>query len=185
VVGTSRGGLNALKTLLAGLASDFSLPVAVVQHRDANSPPGLAQFLQQYSALPVAEVHDKDEIQAGRVYLAPPGYHLLVEESSFALSTDTPVHFARPSIDVLFESATDTFEADVIGVALTGSTEDGAAGLARIVSRGGLAIVEDPATAASPTLPAAAIAATRSHHVLPLGRIGPFLSSLLVLATPG
>jgi two-component system chemotaxis response regulator CheB len=134
--------------------------------------------LQRSSGLPVSEPDDKEPIARGRVYLAPRDYHLLIEGRHFALSTEAPVCYARPSIDVLFESAADAYGKDVIGVILTGKNRDGARGLAAIKKCGGLAVVEDPATAEAREMPEAALAATIVDRVLPLGGIALFLSSL-------
>jgi two-component system, chemotaxis family, protein-glutamate methylesterase/glutaminase len=157
VIGTSLGGLSALKQLLAGLPASFSVPVAIVQHRHKDSDELMSGFLQGYLALPLKEVEDKDEIRPGWVYLAPPDYHLLVDRGFFSLSTDPPVSYARPSIDVLFESAADAYADGVIGIILTGANQDGAEGLARVKACGGVAIVQDPRTAESPIMPEAAL----------------------------
>jgi len=178
VVGTSLGGLNALHTLLDGLPADFKVPVAIVQHRRAASDDGLSGLLQKHTALPVAEAEDKEEIVPGRIYLAPADYHLLVERGNFALSTDPPVYHARPSIDVLFESAADAYGDSVIGVILTGSNQDGALGLAAIKRRGGIAVVQDPATAESDAMPEAAIAATGTDRILMLEEIAAFIARI-------
>jgi two-component system chemotaxis response regulator CheB len=126
----------------------------------------------------VLDVEDKMTIERGRVYIAPPDYHLLVERGTFALSVDERVQFARPSIDVLFESAAHTYGAGVIGIILTGANEDGAAGLAAIKARGGVALVQDPSGAERRTMPDAAIAATVADAVLPVEEMGPFLYGL-------
>ena len=178
VVGASLGGFDALKRILAGLPAEFALPLAIVQHRGVDRGANLPALLQRYSALPVADAEDKEPILPGRAYLAPAGYHLLVEPGSFALSTEAPVLYARPSIDLLFESAADTYGAGAIGVALTGSTTDGVAGLVRIKRGGGLTIAQAPATAEAPVLPAAAVAAGAVDRVLPLDEIAPFVASL-------
>lgn len=179
VVGASLGGLDALRTLLAALPADFPLPVAIVQHVAEDAPGMLAGMLGKAARLPVFEPEDKDPIEEGHVYIAPPGYHLLVErDGTFALSADAPELFARPSIDVLFESAAEAFGPAVIGVTLTASSTDGAQGLAAIKRRGGLAIVQTPESAESPILPRAALAATRVDHVVPLREIGPLLARL-------
>ncbi len=178
VVGASWGGLRALQRVLVGLPAQFHLPVLVVQHRVAGSDESLVALLQAASALPVSEAEDRDPIRPGRVYVAPPGYHLLVDESRLALSTEGPVQYARPSIDVLFESAADACGAGVVGVVLTGTNADGARGLARIKERGGMAVVQDPATAERPQMPEAALGATLVDAILPLGEIGPFLAGL-------
>ena len=176
VIGTSLGGLQALEVLLAGL-TNFPVPVAVVQHRHKDSHK-MSTVLQQYSALPLKEVEDKEMIVPGWVYLAPADYHLLVEAGNFALSTEAPVEYARPSINVLFESAADTYAEKVIGVILTGANHDGVQGLAKIKARGGLTVVQEPATAQSRTMPEAAIAAVAVNWILKLREIAPLLVNL-------
>lgn len=178
VVGTSTGGLKALQILLAGLPEEFPLPVAIVQHRGKDSESGLCDFLRKSSSLPVTEPEDKESVLPGRVYLAPRDYHLLIENRSFALSTDWPVSYARPSIDVLFESAADEYEERAIGVILTGANQDGSRGLGKIKARGGVTLVQDPAFAACPEMPQAAIAQTEVDWVLPLEEIAPRLEEL-------
>ena len=181
VVGCSWGGLAALGRLLDHLPDGVDLPVVVAQHRGPDSLRGaLEATLRRRLERPVVEVEDKDPIAPGRVYIAPPDYHLLVEPGSFALSVDERVQHARPSIDVLFESAADAYGAGVIGVILTGANEDGAAGLARIVERGGVAIVQDPESAEARAMPDAALAATDAV-VLPLERIAPYVAELCAL----
>lgn len=183
VVGTSLGGLHALEVLLPGLPKGFPASVAVVQHRHKDSENTLSFFLQQHSSLPLKEPEDKEAIVPGQVYLAPADYHLLVEPGSFALSTEAPVEYARPSIDVLFESAAEAYAEKVIGVILTGANQDGAQGLAKIKAHGGLAVVQEPATAFSPTMPQAAIALVRVDWILPLSEIAPFVVNLCQPAT--
>ncbi len=175
VIGASLGGLRAVETLLGGLPAGFPLPVAIIQHREAGSDDRLSDLLQGHAALPVGEAEDKEAIAPGRVYLAPADYHLLVENGHFALSTEPPVWFARPAIDVLFESAAEARGAQVIGVVLSGSNEDGARGLAAVRRCGGIAVVQDPATAESSAMPNAAIAAAKPDEILPLEGIAPFL----------
>jgi two-component system chemotaxis response regulator CheB len=132
VVGASLGGLQALEVLLAGLPRNFPVPVAIVQHRHKSSDDKLRMMLQQYTPLVVIEPQDKEEIVPGCIYLAPADYHLMIEAGSdsvpypcFSLSTDAPVTYARPSIDVLFETAADTYAEKLIGVLLTGANHDG------------------------------------------------------------
>jgi two-component system chemotaxis response regulator CheB len=180
-VGASWGGLDAVGRLLADLRAGIDLPVVVAQHRHASSTPGgLADLLRLRVKRPVVDAEDKLAIERGKVYIAPPDYHLLVEHGSFALSVDERVQFARPSIDVLFESAAYAYGPGVIGIILTGANEDGAAGLATIKRRGGVALVQDPAGAVRRTMPEAAIAATVADAVLPLEEIGAFLYGLCV-----
>jgi two-component system, chemotaxis family, protein-glutamate methylesterase/glutaminase len=178
VVGTSTGGLKALQTLLSGLPAGFPLPIAIVQHRGKDFETGLCEFLSQSSSVPVVEPEDKEPLRRGHAYLAPRDYHLLIANQSFALSTDPAVGFARPSIDVLFESAADEYQERAIGVILTGANRDGARGLAAIKSRGGLTLVENPASAACPEMPEAAIAQTKPDWILPLEKIAPRLQKL-------
>jgi two-component system chemotaxis response regulator CheB len=178
VVGTSWGGLQALRCIAVALPAGFPLPVVAVQHRHRDSDILLQQLLQDRSAIPVSEVEDKEPMRAGQLYIAPPDYHLLIEEGHFALSTDPPVRFSRPSIDVTFASAAASLGAGVIGVILTGANADGAEGLRRIVDRGGRAIVQDPAGAESAIMPTAARRAVPEAEVLPLEEIGPRLVRL-------
>jgi two-component system chemotaxis response regulator CheB len=126
----------------------------------------------------VCEAGDKDRLRPGVAFLAPGGYHLLVERECLALSTEAPVAYSRPSVDVLFDSAAAAHAARVVGVVLTGSNHDGAAGLAAIVARGGRAVVQDPDTAERAAMPSAAIAAVPKATVLPLDRIGAHLARL-------
>ena len=180
-IGASWGGLEAIGRVLAELPDDLDLPIVAAQHRHPDSLEGtLAQLLRRQSARPVVDVEDKMPIEPRHVYLAPKDYHLLVERGSFALSVDERVQYARPSIDVLFESAADAYGPGVIGIILTGANEDGAAGLARIKQRGGVAIVQDPVGASRRAMPDAAIAATIADAVLPLEEIGKFVYGLCV-----
>ncbi|MGH2701817.1 MAG: chemotaxis protein CheB [Actinomycetota bacterium] len=175
VVGASWGGLQALKWLLGGLPDDFPTPIVVAQHRSTDSSDVMVRMLQGHSSLIISEASDKDAIEAGHVYIAPPDYHLLVEPGSLALSTDEFVHHSRPSIDVAFESAADAYADRLVGVILTGANTDGSAGLKRIRDEGGVTVVQDPATAARPEMPSAAMAAVKGAKVLPLRKIAPFL----------
>jgi two-component system, chemotaxis family, protein-glutamate methylesterase/glutaminase len=175
VIGASLGGLRALMTLLEGLSASFPLPIAIAQHRHREAADGLAAFLQHHSALQICEAEDKQPLAAGNVYLAPADYHLMVERGGLALSTEAPVLLARPSIDVLFETAADAYGAGVVGVILTGASDDGARGLALVKARGGLTVVQDPGSAESSVMPLAAIATTHTEHVFPLEQIARFL----------
>jgi two-component system chemotaxis response regulator CheB len=176
VVGTSAGGLAALETVVARLPRDYEIPILVVQHRSVDSEL-LGDVLQNCTRLKVQEVLDKEPIGPGTLYLAPPDYHVLVEPGELALSADEPVRFARPSIDVAFASAADVYGERLVGVVLTGANEDGAAGLRRIRERGGLALVQDPATAEVSRMPAAA-ARVPGTRVLSLEQIAAELRAL-------
>jgi two-component system chemotaxis response regulator CheB len=186
VVGTSWGGLSALHQLIAGLPRDFAIPVVAVQHRHRRSGQILTSLLQDRTSLGVCEVEDKAPIRAGNVYIAPPDYHLLIDRGFFSLSTDEPVHYSRPSIDVTFVSAADTYGDRSVGVVLTGANADGSRGLKRIADRGGLALVQSPDTAESAAMPAAAIRAVPSARVLTIQEIAATLSGLpMAHATSG
>lgn len=176
VIGASLGGGHALQTLLAHLPRDFPLPVVIAQHRSKETD--LRGFLARGLALPVVEPENGAPLLPGRVFVAPADYHLFVEESILTLSLDPPVAHARPSIDVLFQSAADAFRSQVIGVILSGTGVDGAKGLADIVRAGGMAWIQEPATAEEKGMPEAALLATQTAEVLPLSEIGPRLCGL-------
>jgi two-component system chemotaxis response regulator CheB len=179
VIGTSWGGLDALSRLLGGLHEDVHQPIVIAQHRAVESGQGmLPQLLALHTRRVVSDPDDKTPIEPDHVYLGPPDYHVLVESGHLALSTEGPVNYARPSIDVLFESAADAYGHHAVGVVLTGANQDGAAGLALLKDRGGVAIVQDPGTAARRAMPDAAIAATTADAILPLEEIPLFLYGL-------
>ena len=154
VVGGSAGAVDSLLVLLSGLPPAFRLPLAVVVHLPRDRPSGLAEALRGRSSLPVREAQDKEPTTAGTVFVAPPGYHLLLDEGpSFSLSVDEPVHYSRPSIDVLFESASTLLGQRVAGVVLSGANEDGSAGLGAICDAGGVGLIITPDEAAAPSCP--------------------------------
>jgi two-component system chemotaxis response regulator CheB len=179
VIGTSWGGLDAVSRLLDGLHDDVRQPIVVAQHRAAESEDVvLGRLLQHHTRRLVSDPDDKTPLEADHVYLGPPDYHVLIDDGHLALSTDAPVQYARPSIDVLFQSAADTYGEQTIGVVLTGANADGAEGLARIKDRGGVAIVQDPASSEKRAMPDAAIAATVADAILPLEEIPNFIYGL-------
>jgi two-component system, chemotaxis family, protein-glutamate methylesterase/glutaminase len=177
-IGTSWGGLAALTKLLGDLPTDFSIPMVVVQHRSKDSERLLVQLLQDATELRVCEIEDKDPLIAGTVHVAPANYHVLIENGYASLTIEEPVRFSRPSIDVMLTSAADTYEAAAIGVVLTGANEDGARGLAHLVKRGGIGLVQDPKTAEIPIMPQAAIRAVPTAEVLSLVDLGRRLVEL-------
>jgi two-component system chemotaxis response regulator CheB len=178
-IGTSWGGMQAVSRLLDALDERVHQPIVVVQHRSPESEDGaLAHILGSHTKRIVCDPNDKTQLERDHVYLGPPDYHLLVEDGHVALSTDEPVQFARPSIDVLFDSVADSYGERAIGVVLTGANDDGAAGLARIQERGGVVVVQEPATSERRTMPDAAIAATHADAILPLDEIPKFLYGL-------
>jgi two-component system, chemotaxis family, protein-glutamate methylesterase/glutaminase len=175
VVGASLGGLSAIIEVLSAIPSGFPTPIAFVQHRGVTDPHVLATILRRYSHLNVREPQDKEPIRSGYFYLAPADYHLIVERGEFALSTEHAVSYARPSIDVLFETAADAYGTGTIGVIMTGANHDGAAGSRRIKAVGGRLIAQDPLTAECPVMPRSAMEAAQPDRVLALQDIGACL----------
>lgn len=179
VMGTSSGGMNALKAILPALPVNFSLPVIIVQHIGNSSENYWIEHLNNSCNLRVKEADEKEKIESGNIYIAPPNYHLMVEEDeTLSLSIDKQVNYARPSIDVLFESAADVYQQKLIGIILTGSNSDGALGMKKIKTLGGLTIAENPETAHSPYMPSAAIAITEIDYILSLNEIPELLQKL-------
>jgi two-component system, chemotaxis family, protein-glutamate methylesterase/glutaminase len=172
VIGVSSGGMNAMKVMFSQLPKNFNIPIIIVQHISPRSDNQWINLLNEKSDLYIKEADEKERIEQGKVYFAPPGYHLLIERNkTFSLTIDERVNFARPSIDVLFESAAEVYKSEVIGVVLTGSNNDGTKGMKRIKEYGGLTIAQDPATAESGYMPASVIAAMQVDHILPLDDI--------------
>jgi two-component system chemotaxis response regulator CheB len=182
-IGASWGGLDALRAILRDLPAELDAAVVIAQHRSPDShPTAMRDLLGAVTRMRVIEAGDKDELRAGVAYIAAPDYHLLVEPGFVTLSTDEPVLYARPSIDVLFETAAESYRERCIGVILTGANDDGARGLARVVELGGTAIVEDPETARRDEMPRAALRATPSARSRPVAEIAPLLVDLCGLA---
>jgi two-component system, chemotaxis family, protein-glutamate methylesterase/glutaminase len=178
-IGTSWGGLDVLRVVLGDLPAGFGAAIVVAQHRSAEShPTALLDLLRAVTPLHVYEADDKDELRPGLVYVAAPDYHLMVEDGIVALTTEAPVQYARPSIDVLFESAAEAYRERLVGVILTGANDDGAQGLACIVELGGTAIVQDPESAARAEMPRAALAAVPGARVAAVEEIAPLLVEL-------
>jgi len=180
IVGSSAGGIRALGNLLAPLPNDFPLPIIVVQHLHPESESYLPKILATHCLLPVKQAEEREIIQAGSVYIAPPNYHLLIEEDrSFSLSLEPPVRYARPSVDVMFETAVYAYRDKLIGIILTGANDDGSYGVKKIKQMGGYVIVQDPRTAEAEAMPKAAIAATEVDKVLPIEQVGLYLLQLV------
>lgn len=180
VIGVSAGGLDALKRLLGALPGDFPLPIVIVQHLRSGSGSNLAECLQNFCAIHLKEADEGERLTPATAYFAPPDYHLLVEhDDTLVLSVDPPVRYARPSVDVLFESAADAFARAVIGVILTGANDDGSAGLQRIKAAGGIAIVQDPADAEVRQMPLNAVQTGPVDYVVPLAQIPKLLCALV------
>ncbi|AWM92156.1 chemotaxis protein CheB [Pseudomonas sp. 31-12] len=179
VIGASAGGVEALLNILSPLREGFLLPIIVVLHLPDERRSQLAEVFARRVAMPVVEASDKTVVEAGTVYFATPGYHLSVEQDrSFSLSLEERVHYSRPSIDFLFESAADAYGSSLAAVLLTGANRDGARGLAQVKHRGGLTIVQDPDEALVATMPQAALDLHQPDHILPLRGIGRLLVEL-------
>lgn len=176
VIGVSSGGMKALKVIFSALPSDFAVPVIIVQHIGPRSENSWIKLLNDSCSLHIKEVDEKEKVGTGNIYVAPSNYHLLIEEDkSFSLTIDERVNFARPSIDVLFESAAEAYKEKLIGIILTGSNNDGTKGVKRIKELGGLVIIQNPKTAESSYMPASAIAAIQPDYILELDQIGELL----------
>jgi len=183
VIGVSAGGFNALCHLLPLLPDNFPLAIVVLQHRgenfDVNDDDFLVTYLQRLCIMPVHEAKQRESIEAGRIYIAPAKYHLLIEkERLFSLSLEPPINFSIPSIDVLFNSASRCYKNQLIGLILTGANSDGSLGLKAIHDNGGLTLVQSPDTAEVATMPQAAINAHKVDYVLSLNDIAIFLQEL-------
>ncbi len=179
-VATSAGGLSALRELLGGLPSDFALPILIVQHLAPDHPSRLARILSSATALTVTEARDGERAQAGHAYMAPPDWHLTVDEEGCMRLTDEPrVHFSRPSADVLFASAVDTYGPGTIGVVLSGAGSDGADGAMRIREAGGTVLCSDKETSEHFMMPKAAIDRDAVDEVLPLQDIAARLLDIV------
>ncbi|WP_298670400.1 chemotaxis protein CheB [uncultured Sphingomonas sp.] len=179
VIGASAGAVEALSAILPRLPADYQLPVIVVVHVPADRRNVMAPLFQSKCRVAVREAEDKELVVGGTVYFAPPDYHLLVEvDRTLSLSADEPVLYSRPSIDVLFESAAEAYGPALAGVVLTGANQDGARGLAAVEAAGGIALVEDPASACSSAMPLAALNECRAARALSIDAIAHCLLDL-------
>jgi two-component system chemotaxis response regulator CheB len=179
VIGSSAGGLEALKKLIGGLKDDFALPMVIVQHMSPDAENYLPLFLNNIGKIKAKEADEKESPRKGTVYIAPPNYHLLLEiDRTFTLTVDERVNYARPAIDVLFETAAEAYGEQLIGIILTGANNDGTAGMNKIKEYGGMTIVQDPAEAEVNLMPLSAIQAVQIDHVLKLDVISEFLNNL-------
>jgi two-component system, chemotaxis family, protein-glutamate methylesterase/glutaminase len=179
VIGASAGALEALSIILPALPADFPLPIFIVVHVPPDKKSVLAELFQAKCSIQVSEPEDKEPVNGGTAYFAPPDYHLLIApDKSVSLSDDEPVLYSRPSLDVLFESAADAYGPDLIAIVLTGANEDGAKGLRAVAEAGGTAIVQSPQGAYAAAMPEAAIAACPSAQVMSLKEIAAYLKDV-------
>jgi two-component system, chemotaxis family, protein-glutamate methylesterase/glutaminase len=190
VVGASAGGVEALSAILPALGRDAGVATFVVVHLPRERPSRLVEIFAPKCSLTVVEADDKEPIAPGTVYFAPPDYHLLIDAGPHvALSSDELVHYSRPSIDVLFESAADVYRARLLGIVLSGANDDGAAGLSAVARGGGRAWVQAPATAPATAMPLAALKSVPSSRALTLpdmaARLRELRGGVLPEAPPG
>ncbi len=179
VIGASSGGMNALRTILPVLPAGFNMPIVIVQHISATSNSYWIEMLNNLCKIHIKEADEKEKIQSGYAYIASPNYHLLIErDETLSLSADKRINFARPSIDVLFESAAEVYKESLVGIILSGANSDGTEGIRRIKEYGGLVIAQDPATAASAVMPSSAIQKSAVDHILSLQRITEILMEI-------
>jgi two-component system chemotaxis response regulator CheB len=178
-IGASYGGLEAIKTILSGLPADFKIPVVIVLHIGNNTISSYLSLLNNKTNFTVKEAEEKELIQPGTVYFAPPNYHLQVEENfTLSFSIAEKVNYSRPSIDVLFETAAWAYKSELLGILLTGSNSDGASGIQIIKEYGGTTIVENPETAFAKTMPRAAIEKCSPDFILDLKNIPEKIAEL-------
>lgn len=172
VMGVSAGGYSVLNEILPAFTNVFPVPIIIVRHMHQNSDDYTVRELDKKCKLAVKIADEKEIVEAGNIYFAPPNYHLLIERDyTFSLSVSEHVNYARPSVDVLFESASDVYRNKLIGVILTGANNDGSKGLNIIKNRGGIAIVQDPDSAEMDAMPKAAMQLAEIDYVLPAGKI--------------
>jgi two-component system chemotaxis response regulator CheB len=185
VIGGSSGSLDALSIILPALPAQFPIPIAIVIHVPPNRPSLLASVLGARCALRVREVEDKEPVAAATLFVAPPNYHLLIErQRTFALSIDAPIHYSRPAIDALFESAAEAYGASLLAVLLAGANEDGAHGVRRVKELGGTVVVQEPSSTHAPEMPRAALRSASVDSVLAPAGIAEFLVEAGRRATP-
>lgn len=178
-IGASAGGLVALKQIVSQIDKNFKIPIIIVQHLHPESDDFVAKTLDTFCHSSVLEANEKEKISEGKIYLAPANYHLLIEDDfTFSLTIDPKVNYCRPSIDVLFESAARVYNSRLIGILLTGANIDGAAGLKKIKSLGGITIVQDPKTAEVDIMPQSAVNLFQVDYILPLQNIYPKIKFL-------
>jgi len=179
VIGGSSGSLEVIMKLLPMLKADFAIPVVIVMHRNTTADSALAELLASRTKLKVKEAEDKDMMEPGSIYLAPPDYHLLIEaDATLSLDASERVHYCRPSIDVSFMSAAVAYKENVQAILLSGANADGAAGVATIREAGGHTIVQEPAEAGVPYMPEQAIMTNAVDKIMPWSEMVEWLNKL-------
>lgn len=179
VVGASAGGVEAVTQLAKALPADFPAAIFVILHFPSFSVSALPKILSRAGRLPALHPADRALIKPGQIYIAPPNYHLLIQPGYICLSQGPREHGHRPAIDVTFRSAAQSYRSQVIGVILTGTLDDGTAGLLMIKKHGGLAIVQDPEEALFDSMPRSALKYVAVDHIVKLSDLASCLSQLI------
>ena len=179
VIGASAGGVEVLTRVVKDLPTDLHAAVCVVLHIAPGSPSMLAKILDRAAALPCRAAHDGEALCEGVILVAPPDHHLVIQDGHARLTVGPRENGHRPAIDVLFRSAAQALDSRVVGVVLSGTRDDGTAGLAAIKSSGGAAIVQDPADAMYPGMPASAIASVSVDAVVPAALVGSTIAEMI------
>ena len=172
VIGTSAGGIPLLLNIFSTLPTSFHIPIILVQHISKANSTGYIPILEQSSQLPIIEAYDKMPITPGHIFVAPPEYHILVEENkSLSIGLFDPVCYSRPSVDVLFESAAEVYQHECLGIILSGANADGAKGLKHIAKYKGTCIIQDPNEAEFSRMPKSAMKESKVAQILTLNNI--------------
>jgi two-component system chemotaxis response regulator CheB len=181
IIGGSAGSLQVILKILDYIKPGFTIPVLLVLHRNPSFPSPLEELIKQKTVLKVREIEEKDPIEPGYVYICPPDYHVLIEkEKTFSLDDSEKVNYSRPSIDVVFKSASDAYGENLVCMLLSGANADGADGLRHTKKNGGLTIIQDPEEAEVPYMPQEALKMLKADYVLNSHQITGFLNSLVV-----
>jgi len=178
VIGTSAGGLEALKELVSGLPADLAAAVFIVRHTPPDTPSMLPALLQRAGKLTASHAFHGEPIRKGHIFVAPPNHHMMIEDRIVSLTDGPKENRSRPAVDPLFRSAALTFGNRVVGVVLSGNLNDGTAGLLSVKTLGGISIVQNPDTAAYPGMPQSALQNVQIDHCLHLHEIAPMLVTL-------
>jgi two-component system, chemotaxis family, protein-glutamate methylesterase/glutaminase len=179
VIGASSGGFEAIKRLVSGLPADLAAPIFIVWHMSPDVVGILPDVINRFKTLPAANAVDRDTVIDGRIYVAPPDHHLLLERGNVRLSRGPKENRFRPAIDPLFRSAAYTFGPRVIGVILSGALDDGSAGMWTIKKYGGLAVVQDPVDAQVASMPESVMQTVKVDHVVPIKDMAALLTRLV------
>ena len=182
IIGGSAGSLQVILGILSVIQPDFPIPILIVLHRNSVFESSLEDLLASRTRAPIKEVEEKEPILPGAIYIAPADYHVLIEgDHTFSLDYSERVNFSRPSIDVTFRCASDVYGAGLICLLLSGGNADGVEGLQYVKGRGGVVVVQDPATAEVPYMPQHAVSQAEVDFLVPAEELPAFLKGLAFL----